>query len=736
MVKYYKLIVYLIVVLLVNMAGITMFTRVDLTSDGLYSLSKVSRDAVSMLSEPLTIKVFFTKNLPAPHNNTERYLHDLLEEYAVSSNDYFNYSFYDVSAEEGDLDEDALKNQQVAQSYGIYPVQIQNIEQDEVKFKRAYMGMVLIHGDVIDKIPSITSTEGLEYTVTSKIEKMNNKISALLNLKEPVKIDLYYSSSMDRVAPHLRMSGLSEIPSKVASVVEELNGKYYGKLRFSSYDPTNDPSLEEHLLENNLMMLTWPDIDNRAGELMVEAGRGTIGLVITSGGKSKPIPLISVFKLPLFGTQYQLVDMNSLPEIIGEAVDDVIDINKKIGYLADHGTLKIFGGVQPQAQGQSQMDVLSNFNSLVSRDYSLEQVQLGEGAIPDGIDCLIIAGPKERFSDYELFQLDQFLMKGKSIAIFLDSFQEIAPPPNQARMNYNQGPVYRPVMTGLDKLLSYYGAQVKQSYVLDENCFEQRMPQMYGGGKRSIYFVPLIKNEYINTNVTFMNNIKGLVTVKSSPVMTDEETIKSNNLDADVLFSSSELSWEMSGRIDLNPLTLSPPTDMGDRSSMPLAAIIRGGFPSYFAGKPIPEKPAAGDEGQSDIPDSTASLAASPTVSMADSLAIKGEGSVVTRGKPGKLFIVGTSEILKDNVLDENGATPNSTFIMNSLDNLNGRDDYASMRSKSQRFNPLKEVSPVAKAFVKTFNIAGLPVVVVLFGIAVWFRRTARKKAVQVMFDR
>ncbi|KKL10548.1 hypothetical protein LCGC14_2554740, partial [marine sediment metagenome] len=41
-----------------------------------------------------------------------------------------------------------------------------------------------------------------------------------------------------------------------------------------------------------------------------------------------------------------------------------------------------------------------------------------EDEIPENIDTLIIAGPKENFSDWELFQIDQFLMKGKSLAIF------------------------------------------------------------------------------------------------------------------------------------------------------------------------------------------------------------------------------------------------------------------------------------------------------------------------------
>ncbi len=184
--RYIKFIIYMIAIVLINVAGITLFSRMDLTDNRIYSISKASQRVVSTLSEPLTIKVFFSKNLPAPHNNTERYLHDLLEEYSIHGNRYFNYRFYDVSLDVGGINSKSDENQQIATNYGIHPVQIQNIEKDEIKFQKAYMGLVIIHGDMIEKIPTITSTDGLEYKLTTSIQKLNNKISAFLNLKENI----------------------------------------------------------------------------------------------------------------------------------------------------------------------------------------------------------------------------------------------------------------------------------------------------------------------------------------------------------------------------------------------------------------------------------------------------------------------------------------------------------------------------------------------------------------------
>lgn len=731
--KYYKYLVYLVVVILINIVGITLFFRIDLTSRGIYSLSEASREAVASLSEPLTINVFFTRNLPAPHNNTERYLHDLLEEYAVHSNKYFNYRFFDVSAEEGDIDEKAKSNQEMARNYGIYPVQIQNIDQDEVKFQKAYMGMVLIHGDVIDKLPAITSTDGLEYTITSKIEKMNNKISTLINLEEPVRIKLYFSSSLEDVAPQLRMDDLMRVPGRIESIVDELNDKYYGKLEFSRFDPAADPSLGQEISRYNILSLKWPSMKDRSGKEILAEGRGSAGLVVEKGDKFQSLPLIQVINLPLFGTQYQLANLDNMAEMLGEVIDDVIDINKKIGYLAGHGALPLTSMPQLPNQEQRQQESLSNFNRLVSQDYSVSSIRLEEEGIPEGIDCLIIAGPREEFSDYELFQIDQFLMKGKSLAIFLDSFNEIMLPQNQQWSSQNRGPIYSPINTGLDKLLGHYGVEIEKSYVLDKSCYEQRMPQMYGGGSRPIYFAPIIKDEFINNELPFMIPVKALVTVKSSPVDLKDDTIESNDLSGNLLFSSSDQSWEMSGRIDLNPMMIQPPTDSEEMKSRPLAVLIEGEFPSYFAGREIPEKPVEEEEAADDGVDAGEEekrAAEGP----ADAHPITGEGAIIEKGNPGKLFLVGSSEILKNNVLDEGGESLNATFIMNLLDVLNGRDDYAEMRSKMQRFNPLRESTPGTKAFVKSFNIAGLPVVVIAFGIFVWLRRASRKRTIQLMF--
>jgi len=730
--KYYKFLVYVGLFLLINLAATTLFFRIDLTKDGLYSISDVSKKVVSTLSEPLTIHVFFTKNLPAPHNNTERYLHDLLAEYGIFGNKYFNYQFHDVSVKDRTGDPGSNRNQEMAGNYGIYPVQIQNIEKDEVKFQKAYMGMALIHGDMIEKIPTITSTEGLEYRITSAIQKMNNKISALLRLKEKIQVKLYLSSSLEIVAPYINITGLSEIPEKLKSLVNNLSDKHYGKLEFVYFDPSKDQKAMEEQNKYNLFRLKWEKQIDRLGKEIPE-GMGIAGLVLEYGQKSFDVQFIQAVKVPIFGTQYKQLESEKIESIINDGIENLIEIYENIGYLADHGTLPLTGGYG--LPNQPKENPVSNFNNIISQNYTLKQISLKSGEIAPDINCLIITRPKEEFSDYELFQIDQFLMQGKTLAVFLDAFNEIRPSGrNQQHFNRNQGPFYIPLKTGLEKLLNHYGVTLKNSYVMDESCYKQRVDQRYGGGEQSIYFAPLIKSQYISNQYGFMKNIERMIMVKISPLDLNGKIIKENGILAKKIFSSSDKSWEMSGKINLNPYFIQKPASDDKFKSLPLAYILEGKFPSYFAGKPVPEKPVKEEDTDDTKGKDKEKKGDKVKKSDIDLSKIKKDEMVIKKGKEAKIFIVGTSEIVKNNIIDEGGQSPNAIFILNTIDYLNNREDIALMRGKHQRFNLLDETKSGTKAFFKTFNILGLPILVVLAGIFIWMRRKNRKKKIQLMF--
>ena len=572
---------YMLAVVLINMAGLTLFARFDLTGGRSLSLSEASRKVVSTLSEPLTIDVFYSRNLPPPYNNVEQYLRDLLEEYAVYNQKFFNYRFYDVSADEGDISAEARDNQKLANTYGIHPIQVQAIEQDEVKFQRAYMGIVLIHGDLIEQLPTVTTPDGLEYRITTAIQKMNNKISALLRLPDKIQVKLFLSSSLNAVAPFMGLKTLSTLPAEIEQAVKALSAKTYGKLAYEFTDPTADSDLQKLSQADNLLLLTWP----ASADGKVAAGKGVIGLLVEHRGRKIALPLIDVVRLPIVGTQYRLVGAEDLSKMLNNSVESLIEIHEGLGVLSDHRTAPILGG-SPPGSPQEDPQAYSNFREQIALNYALKPVTLAQNPIPEGIACLLVVNPRENFTDYELYQIDQFLMQGKSLALFVEAFEETMIAPNQP-------PVYLPLDTGLERLLEHYGVRVRRAYVLDENCYRQPMPPQMGGGERPVYYAPLIKRQFMNQELPFMKNIKGLVAVKASPLELTPEESRPKSATAHLLFASSEKSWEIKDRINLDPMSLRPPASAADKRSRPLAYLLEGAFSSYFAGKPLPVREVA-----------------------------------------------------------------------------------------------------------------------------------------------
>ncbi len=724
--KYVKFLIYLVVVVLINIAGQTLFFRWDLTGNKIYSLSETSREVVATLKEPLTIKVFFTNNLPAPHNNTERYLRDLLEEYALSANRNFNFHFFDVSPQEGNIGLQAGANQQMADDYGINPVQIQMIEEDEVKFKRAYMGLVIIHGDVVERIPTITTTDGLEYKLTTAIQKLNNKTSALLNLEEDIKIRLYLSSSLNKVATYMGLDDLPAFARRLEEIIVPLNQQVYGKLDYAHIDPGQDAQAAEAARAAKIMQVNWPDIP----QADIAAGNGMIGLTMTYGDKQISTPLLSVFRLPIVGTQYQMTPVEDMENIINENIEALVDINEKIGYLVSHGTHILSAGAPMGGPAQSP---LGTFMQLLSDSYSIKRIDLKEDRIPASLKVLIIARPTALFTDYDLFQIDQALMRGTRLVLFLDAIGDSTPPGQPV---FRQQPQFAPIQTGLERLLENWGVKIRPSIVLDENCFRQRLSGDMGGGERPIYFAPLIQSANINADEPYLESIRGLIALKMSPLELDPERLEAGGIQATRLFSSSPQSWEMSERITLDPMAIGGPPPPEDQQQFHLAYLLKGSFPSYFAGQPVPEKPAPAEAPDADAAE--ADIAAENPEAEAGAVDLNTIESAPARrdqGEPSHILVVGSSDLIQDTILEAGGRSPNSMFVMNVIDYLNDRAGVAAMRSKEQRFNPLEETEIATRTMTKAFNVIGIPVLVVAFGLLVWLRRATRKKRIQAMFS-
>ena len=186
------IVVAIALVSLGNLVSRNFFFRLDLTENQIYSLSPSSKVILEKIDDFLTAKVYFSENLPGQYGNTQRYLQDILEEYAAYSDGNFRFEFYRPDDDE--------KLALEAQKSGIQPVQLQVLENDKFEVKRIYMGMALLYGDKREVLPVIQTTTGLEYEITTRIKKLvddNRSVVGVANTGAS-------APAMERVSARLR----------------------------------------------------------------------------------------------------------------------------------------------------------------------------------------------------------------------------------------------------------------------------------------------------------------------------------------------------------------------------------------------------------------------------------------------------------------------------------------------------------------------------------------------------
>lgn len=357
----------IVIIVLVNLVGAGLYFRIDLTRNSAYSLSKISKKVVASLEEPLTVKVFFSNDLPAPYNSVARYLADLLEEYAQYGGKNFRYEFIDME-----------KQKEAAADFGVQPVQVRELKNDRVSTRSAYMGIAIVHGDLIESVdfiagPENNETSGIEYKITTTIQKMNGKIDQLLKLDKPIRVTLYASGGMP-------IQGMQNAADTIEGIVQKASSRNYGKLEFNYVNPDREKNALGMADVYGIPKLAWPAFTSADGR-RVPAGEGMIGMVVECGEKFEVIQLLS---RTLFG-QYSVAGLDNLDDRISTAIDNLVSINPRIGYITGHGERDL----------ANQRDGASTFHEAAGDMYEFKTIDLTKEDIPSDIQTIIINGPRK-----------------------------------------------------------------------------------------------------------------------------------------------------------------------------------------------------------------------------------------------------------------------------------------------------------------------------------------------------
>ncbi len=659
-------ILFLAVIVLVNLVGTRAFFRIDTTTTKSFSLSSGSEALVQNLEEPLSVKVFFSENLPSPYNTTFQYVTDLLTEYSGSANENFSWEQFDMNNPE---------NEEIARNYRLSQIQIQEINNNEVGFKNVWMGIVITYADRIEVLDGISTSDGLEYKITTTMSSMISAVSSLAGLQGEVELTLYISPELE----NFNIQGFSNIEPLVLNAYSTLNAKHSGKIRFETINPETEdiPSI---VSKYGIQQLDWEEENGTVGT-------GVLGLVLSHEDTFRVIPLEMTNQL-FFG--YAIAGLETLDENVSKSLDSLVSKSTTIGYVIGHGEASITDNQQGSA-------ILA---SIVSDRYTFEEVNLKESDIPTSINTLVINGPKTAFTDLELYKIDQFVLRGGNLSLFIDPFNAVQ---DEMAAMYGQQmpPQFIPIDTGLQKLLDKYGIEIGTEYVMDTMSFSEQNPQF---GELNYYYIPLVHQQAMDKKNPISQNLSYVFFPQTAPITVVEQ----DNAKTTILASTSESAWTISENIQLNPMYMSPPTDQAEQEKKNLAVLIEGNFESAFSQNPQPQE-------------SEAALSAS--------------NHLTHSVQKSKIVVAGTSQITGQMVIDQAGSSPNAMFVQNIFDYLNGNEDLARMRTRGISLNVLTVQNPLLAQFSQIFNQYALPLLVAIAGLIVWKARSNRRNKIYALYN-
>lgn len=625
--------------------------RADLTEYKEYSLSKVTKDLLQNLDEPLLITAYFSEeNHPLLEPLIPR-VRDTLEEYRIAAKGNLTLTIVDPISN-SELETEAN------QIYGIRPTpvpiqgrtgsSILNIYFD-ILIRYGDQNVTLNFGDLIE-VDQFGSGEievrlrNLEYDLTSAIKKVVSgfqSIDAVLeSLADPAVLTLY-------VTPSTLPEALQEAPATIETIATALNST--GKFRFQTVnleDPTVNISPQALFDRYQIRPLVadFLSTDSFYMHLVLEANGETQVIAPPQDASESGIRSVIEAALKRISTGFLTV----------------------VGVWSPPNTPQVnqFGQQVPSYQSYQYVP------QYLQSNYDLRQIDLSTGEVAADIDVLLVLGP-ENLSDVQLYAIDQFLMRGGALFVAAGNYKLV---PDE----FTGSIAVQPMMGNLQPLLSSYGIEVERQLVLDPQNQPFPIPVTRNIGGFQVqeiqavnypHFVD-VRPEGMDRNNPILANLPALTLNWVSPITLDSSQNEGRSISR--LLRSTDKSWATSS------LNVQPTEGLeygfvvdSDQKRHTLGVAIRGKFESYFKDKPSPFE---GTENP--IPFSF--IEESPDTA--------------------RLIVVGSSEFLNDTLLQLSQSLSgdrylsNLQFVQNSVDWAVQDTDLLSIQAGGKSVRLLKPI--------------------------------------------
>lgn len=332
---------------------------------------------------------------------------------------------------------------------------------------------------------------------------------------------------------------------------------------------------------------------------------------------------------------------------------------------------------------------LTYIDQTLAEEYELRTLNLSKlASIPPEVQVLYVVGPKSPFSDWEMYLLDQFLMRGGRLGLLIDFINA----------DVQQGAA-QPANPGFQQFLSHFGLGVKDGMVIDAQNSQIAVTQQQGPFRfqslKEYPFFPQITN--LSDENLIVKDLESINMIFAAPL--DTTRFKTaGDLDYQVLAYTSENTGILQPPYDISPMREWTRADF-TADPQPMGVALTGTFTSFFAGKPKPPM------------DTVITDAVEPPR--------------LETGDQGRLVFWPDADFVSDQVLRDQA---NLIMFQNMTDWLAQSQGLIAIRSKEVTARPLDQVEDGTRTFIKFLNVFAVPILVVIFGVARWQIRKQNRR--------
>ncbi len=478
-------------------------------------------------------------------------------------------------------------------------------------------------------------TEESLYTIS------DGSMGILENLKDPVRINFYYSRNNAELPPNFK---------NYAQRVEELLAEYEtlsnGKIVLEIYDPKPDTEEEEWAQKYGIKPITLPS-----------------GNAVYFGA------IISMLDQEMLLPYFDLRREEFLEYDISRAILKVSSTTSaKIGLLS---SMSLEGG-SPLIPGTAPREKWV-FLSELEKSHSVEILPLTTEEIPDGLSILIVLHPRG-FSTRLQYAIDQYVIRGGRLIVLLDPNARIdmTSPANQ----FGQQPQ---LASDLPNLLKKWGVEYDKTKVAGDHLNASQVNT--GRGVISFPIWMTFRSKSMNQEHPITAQLENLLFVEAGAF----KKLADSNSDFTPLLSLSD----QSGYIDAFQLRFAAPDQLsremeieGDKKA--LMAITSGIFSTAFPeGQPPKNKNESSDSPENNDTKDEKALKHPHLNESAESNSILLFSDVD--------FLSDQFSVQKINFLGQSIIQPtndNLNLMLNATEHLSGNEALMSIRSRGRFSRP------------------------------------------------